>query len=885
LFLDKENDVVARAKLEAKKKFGTQLQQEMERKKFVDERVRDDYGRLLGRQTAQFADAVAQLAPFRVGHSDKFVESNLPHYGPLHPYVQAGKLVLDVLPALAEPQVSERSQRAADALLSALDNGSPDEGSFFTFIEVLSDDEVIQRGIDKVLRQLLSARPDDRRASRSQASPAGGQLAPPPYSASPDSAALSLKRLTWKEPTTLKDNSFAPQTNSTPAVEVRVTEPPGPQQNTPTPPTQTGIVPSSPSLAFLTPSTSMPPPPPTQSRSSGRERKPTAKILAAGVETPSRQSAVSPPAASRPTLTRNARSVPRVPSKLGLSEIVADHEESASPPTSAVAVQDQRPLSEGTTSSATAADQRPSPPPLTGPPIPPVVPRSLQQPHPHTSPKPEAQSGIDSQLTANLLQLAEIAANMSDSDDDELEMERPDLPYHERLLRILESQSSTSKRRSLTPNAEEQSAKSPSAAPKHSGPSLQTTPINVTPSQPTSLPPVNTIISAKEAQAASSFFKSLATGHPMKNAPGATPTPSATANSRVVANKPVTAASSMQPSNAMTNGIAHSGRLSAVGNVALPTQLWGRESQTGRVGSNKLSPKTQPGGLNTNGQSTIIPQLHRPQDQAALAHHATKSPQHALVPLEKKRKFEDEGNDIAMSRLRAHAESRGLVVDPRMTFDQLNAMIDNHEKASHHSYSGVNGATVPQVSPPPYGNGLATNGSAPYGSTRPPPTMERPSSADGLRRLAPNPVWPGYQHPYPPYNIIPPRSPAAKYPPSPKSFPNPDVQRVLHGHATNTRSQIIQFVPSKQPGQFKSNSSPPVVVVEQPPSAISGDDPRQQHQKALNGGPPGGGAVINSRTSKKQQTTNASNYRFQVNAKETAIAQSQPKRGGQLMTF
>jgi hypothetical protein len=586
-------------------------------------------------------------------------------------------------------------------------------------------------------------------------------------------------------------------------------------------------------------------------------------------------------------LTRNARSVPRVPSKLGLSETIADQEESASPPKSAIDGQDQRTLSESTTFLTTAATaaaaQRPSLPPISGPPIPPVVPRSLQQPHPNiSSPKPEFRSGIDPQLTANILQLAEIAANMSDSDDDELDMGRPDLPYHERLLCILESQSTTSKWHPVTPIAVEQSAESSGAASKHPGQSLQTTPINVAPSQPTSLPPVNTIMSAKEAQAASSFFKSLAAGQPVTNAPGRTPMPSATANSNVVANKNVTAASSMQPSNKMTNGIAYSGRLGAVGNAALPTQISSPEPQIGRAGSNTLSSKPRSGRLNTNGQGTIIPQLTRPQDRATLARHATKSPQHALVPLEKKRKFEDEGNDIAISRLRAHAESRGLVVDPRMTFDQLNAMIDNHEKASHYRHTRVNGTTMPQVSPPPYSNRLATNGNGPYGSTRPSPAIERPPSADGLRRLAPNPAWPGYQHPYPPFNIIPPRSPATQYPPSPNNFPNTDVQRVLNGHATNTRSQIIQFVPPKQPGQFNRQNSP---AIEKSPAGISSDDPRQQHQKALNGGPPGGGAVINSRTSKKQQTSNASNYKFQVNTKDTPIAQSQPKRGGQLMTF
>jgi hypothetical protein len=125
---------------------------------------------------------------------------------------------------------------------------------------------------------------------------------------------------------------------------------------------------------------------------------------------------------------------------------------------------------------------------------------------------------------------------------------------------------------------------------------------------------------------------------------------------------------------------------------------------------------------------------------------------------------------------------------------------------------------------------------------------------------------------------MPPRSPATQYPPSANKLANPDVQRVLH-----TRSQIIQFVPPKQPKQFHSHSSS---AADKSAATISGNDAsRQHHPTALNGGPPGGGAVINSRTGKKQQASNASNYKFQVHAKESPIAQSQPKRGGQLMTF
>jgi hypothetical protein len=885
--------VVARAKLEAKKKYGTHTQQEMERKAFVDERVRDDYSRLLGRQTAQFADAMAQLAPFQVGHSQEFVRSNLPHYGVHNPYVQAGKLLLDVLPALAEPRVSERSQRAADALLSALEHSNPDEGSFFTFIDVLSDDEIIQRGIDKVLGQLLGARPEDRRASRSQASPTGGQLAPPPFQTSPNSAELSLKRLTWKEPATVKDNNFAPQNHSSLSAETRITEQPRlpsspsdasapPTKLTP-PPSQTGFMPmSSPSSAYLAPSTIMPPPPPAQARSSGRERKPTAKVLAAGTETPSRQPAASPPATSRPPLTRNARSVPRVPSKLGLSEVIADQEETPTPPTAPTAGRHQHSPSEGTNSVTTTAEQRTFPAAISGPLIPPVVPRSLQAPYPNISQKPDLPLSLDPQLTVNLLQLAEIAANMSESDEDELEMEQNDLPYHERLIRALEKQSTTSKWHISPPNSVKQPVKSSIAAPLPSAPRSSATPVNAAPARQTSLPPVNTIMSTKEAQAASSFFKSLVAGEPITSTRESAPTQSATMNPYVSADRNVVPVQNMHAGNTTTNGITYLGKLNGVGNGTLLPQIAGPEPQNVHAGTNTMSPKTQLGGSNINGHGALLPQLSRREGHATPARHATTSPQRALLPSDRKRKIEDEGNDIAMNRLRSHAESRGLPVDPKMSFDQLNAMIDNHEKVTRYSYGGASGQSMLPASISPYSNGLATNGNAAYGLAGSNPATERPQSADGLRRLAPNPTWPGYNHAYPPHNLLPAMSPAAQYAASPNNVSNPDVQRFPNGHATNTRSQIFQFVPPKQPGQFSNGISP---VMEKTPPIISGDDPRQQHQKALNGGPPGGGAVINSRTSKKQQNTTTAHYKFLVNSKETPIAQSQPKRGGQLMTF
>jgi hypothetical protein len=210
-------------------------------------------------------------------------------------------------------------------------------------------------------------------------------------------------------------------------------------------------MPSSSASAYFTPSVIMPPPsppspppspPPTQCRSSGRERKPTAKVLAAGAEIPSRPSATSPSAASKPILTRHSRSIPRVSSKLGLSGLVAGQEEISS---SSATPQHQHTASECTSSRNGKGDQRSLPATINGPPISKVVPCPLQQTPSNLPSNIKLRLKPDPQLNANLLQLAEIAANMSDSDDDELEMESNDLPYHERLIRELQAQSGPSK--------------------------------------------------------------------------------------------------------------------------------------------------------------------------------------------------------------------------------------------------------------------------------------------------------------------------------------------------------------------------------------------------------------------------------------------------------
>jgi hypothetical protein len=259
------------------------------------------------------------------------------------------------------------------------------------------------------------------------------------------------------------------------------------------------------------------------------------------------------------------------------------------------------------------------------------------------------------------------------------------------------------------------------------------------------------------------------------------------------------------------------------------------------------------------------------------------SPQQAIQPLDKKRKFECEAYDIAMDRLRWYAESRGLAIDPALNYDQLTAMIDDYDrKLANYAHRGANGPSMGAVSFASYTNGPVMNGNAGYGSPGPSPTTERPKSSEGLRRLAPSPAWPGYNSHNQPYNPLPPGSPAAQYSTLFNNFSHRDAQHSSNGLVANKYNKTYQFVTPKQPEQFSNRNSP---AVEKPLSMTNGDGPKQHKQHALNGGPPGGGAVINSRTNKKSQTTNPTNFKFRVNGKNPPIAQSQPKRGGQLMTF
>jgi hypothetical protein len=169
--IDKENDVVARAKLDAKKKFGSnpsaqpillsngQVEKPSpsdEKESYIRRRIRDDFTRLMNRQTKVFADHVSKLEPFQVGFSKKWFPAAGLAAGSDTNLIAAGTLLVDVLPALAEKEVSRTSQLAADALIHALETGSLSPESFFDAIAILAENKDILVGGDRVLAQLFS---------------------------------------------------------------------------------------------------------------------------------------------------------------------------------------------------------------------------------------------------------------------------------------------------------------------------------------------------------------------------------------------------------------------------------------------------------------------------------------------------------------------------------------------------------------------------------------------------------------------------------------------------------------------------------------------------------------------------------------------------------
>jgi len=168
---DKENDVVARAKLDAKKKFGSNPSTQAillsngqvekpspshEKESYIRRRIRDDFTRLMNRQTKVFADDIAKLEPFQIGFSQKCFPATAFASGSDANLASAGTLLVNILPALAEKEVSRTSQLAADALIHALETGSSSPESFFDAIASLAENKEILVGSDRILAQLFS---------------------------------------------------------------------------------------------------------------------------------------------------------------------------------------------------------------------------------------------------------------------------------------------------------------------------------------------------------------------------------------------------------------------------------------------------------------------------------------------------------------------------------------------------------------------------------------------------------------------------------------------------------------------------------------------------------------------------------------------------------
>jgi hypothetical protein len=131
---------------------------------YIRRRIRDDFTRLMNRQTKVFASDVCKLEPFQRGFHLKLFPATETSAATASSSIPendaslniAGRLLLNVLPALAEREVSQSSQIAADALIEALNPGSISPESFFEAIAVVAENKDVLAGTDRVLAQLFS---------------------------------------------------------------------------------------------------------------------------------------------------------------------------------------------------------------------------------------------------------------------------------------------------------------------------------------------------------------------------------------------------------------------------------------------------------------------------------------------------------------------------------------------------------------------------------------------------------------------------------------------------------------------------------------------------------------------------------------------------------
>ena len=237
---NKETDVVARAKAEARKDPNITTNEHFEAE--VRRRSTNDFDRLLTRQVHAFAADLAPLRPFRCGFASKAVfrsvddtmapegeptiveqeiedktkddatkqDSSLG--GPLDARMMALRLILNLLPVLSS-STSAPFQGAADLLVRSLHSPEniPGHDAFFVAIEALATREDVQQGIDGVLNRLHTIRPDDRRTARHRTN---GPVTPASSGISPNPAGTTTRDLNWRTPITPSQNNFAPPSQS-----------------------------------------------------------------------------------------------------------------------------------------------------------------------------------------------------------------------------------------------------------------------------------------------------------------------------------------------------------------------------------------------------------------------------------------------------------------------------------------------------------------------------------------------------------------------------------------------------------------------------------------------------------------------------------------------
>ena len=207
---DKENDIVARAKLEAKKKFDSTVP-ETDRQTWIEERVRDDYDKMMNKLAGQFHSDIAHLGPFQIGFASHYFDPKAWSHEKIDPQaIEAGRLLAEVFPGLIENNVSPRSEKAVQDLVTALESSRPSHLAFYEAVRILSENLQILQGADAVLAQLFAPRIGAFSLVRSRHGIHSGSLAASP-DPQPISSQPNLPRPGSSHGNHINQNEFAQQ--------------------------------------------------------------------------------------------------------------------------------------------------------------------------------------------------------------------------------------------------------------------------------------------------------------------------------------------------------------------------------------------------------------------------------------------------------------------------------------------------------------------------------------------------------------------------------------------------------------------------------------------------------------------------------------------------